>query len=140
MLQRLLRDPVIKSARAILPGAPGAEGGGSGSDVGGEVEMGRDVAPKRAALLIPGTEAAKRARLGVAAGASGRDGSVGAGAEEKDALVGEKGKGKAPIREEDDFFKGVDLGLGTGESLLFLSPLLTSTPDPLPFTCFRGPT
>lgn len=102
--------------------------------------MGRDVAPKRAALLIPGTEAAKRARLGVAAGASGRDGSVGAGAEEKDALVGEKGKGKAPIREEDDFFKGVDLGLGTGESLLFLSPLLTSTPDPLPFTCFRGPT
>jgi len=85
--------------------------------------MGRDVAPKRAALVIPGTEAAKRLRLGAAAGAGAgvRDGSVGVAAE-GDA-VGEKGKEKAPVREEDDFFKGVaGLGLDTGESLV-LAPV-----------------
>lgn len=102
MLQRLLRDPVIKSARAILP-VPGAE-----VDAG-EVEMGRDVAPKRAALLIPGTEAAKRARMGAAGGSVAPEAATTEGAD----VVAEKAK--APVREEDDFFMGVGL-LDTGQS------------------------
>ena len=112
MLQRLLRDPVIKSARAILPAEGAAAAAAGGAE--GEVAMGRDVGPRRAGLVIPGTEAAKKARLG-----GGREGSSAVGEKEGegDAAGGKKGP-VPPVREEDDFFKGVGLGMDNGEFTL----------------------
>lgn len=106
MLQRLLRDPTIKAARAIQPAEGAAAAAGDG-----EIAMGRDVGPRRAGLVIPGTEAAKKARLG-----QGRDASVAAGEKEGEAEAAGQQKGPVPpVREEDDFFKGVGLGMDNGK-------------------------
>lgn len=123
MLQALLRDEVIKKCRALPAPAPdeddvepvAASGGG----------LGVDSAPRRAGLLIPGTEAAKKARM---VALTGRDASVvsDAGADKDKA---------AAVREEDEFFKGVTLGLDRGESvdssLLVMRVLTLSTDDQL---------
>ena len=132
MLQRLLRDPVIKSARAILP-AEGAAAAAAGAE--GEVAMGRDVGPRRAGLVIPGTEAAKKARLG-----GRREGSSAVVEKEGegDAAGGKKGP-VPPVREEDDFFKGVGLGMDNGEFTLSSQDMMRerTRADFSPLSCRR---
>lgn len=106
LLQTLLRDDIIKNARVTgVEVDPTVELGG----VGG---MGREAGPKRAGLVIPGTEAAKQARK-----VQNGVGSTRAEQEAEEArLAAEKEKEEAAddeIRREvdDEFFKGVELGL-----------------------------
>jgi DNA excision repair protein ERCC-3 len=109
MLQRLLRDPIIKGARAVAEEIVD-------ENEGGVAELGKDVGARRAGLVIPGTEAAKKARLGAKGGSIAKEASVVGGLAEGDQAVGEGASAQAqiPAREEDDFFKGVEMGLEKG--------------------------
>ncbi|CDZ98139.1 dna repair helicase rad25 [Phaffia rhodozyma] len=115
LLQRLLRDDVIKKARA-LPPISGSQNGTplTGSNSG----LGRDIAPKRAGLVIPGTEAAKKARLGIAGGSVTPGAGQGQQLEEAKETT-EMGDDEILIRREveDEFFKGVDVGLEKEDQL-----------------------
>lgn len=110
MLQRLLRDPIIKEARALPAPLEEDERLGGGGGIG---DLGKDVGPRRAGLVIPGTEAAKKARMGANGGSIAREASVVGGIAEGDQAIGE-GTSGPPAREEDDFFKGVEMGLDKG--------------------------
>lgn len=111
LLQTLLRDEIIKAARATNVEVADAQDGEAGG-------MGRDTGPRRAGLVIPGTEAAKLARR-VANG-------IGPTRQEQEAeearLAAEKEKEEAAdasLRQEvdDEFFKGVELGLEKDDGL-----------------------
>lgn len=111
LLQTLLRDEIIKAARATNVEVADPLDGEAGG-------MGRDAGPRRAGLVIPGTEAAKLARR-VANG-------IGPSRQEQEAeearLAAEKEKEEAAdasIRREvdDEFFKGVELGLEKDDGL-----------------------
>lgn len=70
-------------------------------------------------MVIPGTEAAKKARQGVAGGSITPGAGQGQGlVEEKDG-TGEMGEDEIVIRREveDEFFKGVDVGLEKDDQL-----------------------
>lgn len=121
MLQRLLRDPVIKGAR-VDASAENEQQQPAPGQAGEDAIVGRDQAPRRAGLVIPGTQAAKKARLDALVGSTASSGWA-REASSTPLPVGDAERNdpdgvRAAVREEDDFFKGVTVGLDKGASFL----------------------